>query len=199
MIPIKVCSNYYWVLGMFFFCRYGNCVPYHSQARQSPCDDVFESGVDYVYISHSRFRGRFSRFMDNIIKFGPQLLANLENCYDIARQVICHFYLPPCGNSTHFEPPTSVCSDTCYQLRDLCPTEWDVIVDVFEQNRLILGADRLLFIDCEDTGAYLSPIPHCCSNAGVNTNTSESYIHRDHINVWDNINTLFVFQLSLLG
>ena len=149
--------------------RYGNCVPYNAREMPTPCDDFYKSGVDYVYIPYQRIGGSFSKFMANVVKFGPQLLSSLESCYETARRVICHFYLPPCGNSTHFQPPTSVCSDTCKQLRDLCPTEWDSVVQTFEQNRIILEVDGLLFIDCEDTGQYLSPLPHCCSKAGVNT------------------------------
>lgn len=107
--------------------------------------------------------------MKTIVKFGPQLLSALESCYDTAVKVICHFYLPSCGNATHFQPPTSVCSETCYQLRDLCPVEWDLVVSTFEENRILLEADGLLFIECDNPGHYLSPLPHCCSNAGVNT------------------------------
>ena len=147
----------------------------------SPCDDFYESGVDYVYVPYQRFGGSYSKFMWNIIKFGPQLLATLESCYDTARRVICHYYLPPCGNATHFQPPTSVCSETCHNLKHLCPREWDIVVQTFEQNRVILEVDGLLFIDCGNTGQYLDPLPHCCSTAGVNSCESvpdTSCVHR---------------------
>ena len=167
-----------WVL---FICRYGNCVPYNAREMPTPCDDFYESGVDYVYIPYERIGGSFSMFMRNIVRFGPQLLASLESCYETARRVICHFYLPPCGNSTHFQPPTSVCGNTCHQLRDLCPTEWDRVVETFEQNRIILEVDGFLFIDCEDTGQYLSPLPYCCSKAGVNACESPEAIIDWHL------------------
>ena len=167
----SLCSFYvkYHPHYMFLTCRHGNCVPYRSQETPTPCDAIYESGVDYIYVSYERFDGSFSRFMHVIQKFGFQLLSTLESCYDTALKVICHYYLPPCGNATHFKPPTSVCSDTCHKLQDLCPLEWDLVVKTFEQNMIILEEDGLLFIECDNPGLYLHPLPHCCSNAGVNT------------------------------
>ena len=97
--------------------------------------------------------------MSDIIVMGPLLLAGLGRCYDAARRIICHFYLPPCGNSTIFELPTSVCKETCYAVQDMCGEEWENVVSMFEQ--------RATFIECEDTGKHLNPLLYNCSDLGI--------------------------------
>ena len=146
-------------------CRYGNCVPYRAQEKASPCDDLYTSGVDYVFVPFSRYKGKYSMLMKSIVIFGPQLLSGFDKCYDIAKRVICHFYLPPCGNTTSFETPTSVCEDTCHAVQDACGTQWESVkrfLDIF------FGADHsLAFIDCDDTGRHLDPISHKCSTMDI--------------------------------
>ena len=105
--------------------------------------------------------------MSDIITFGPVLLASLDRCYDAARRIICHFYLPPCGNSTLFELPTSVCKETCYTVQDMCGEEWENVVSMFEQNRLSIEPEGTTFIECEDTGKHLNPLPYNCSDLGI--------------------------------
>ena len=106
--------------------------------------------------------------MADIVAYGELVLAGLDHCNDIVRRVICHFYLSPCGNSTHFESPTSVCKETCHQIGKMCGQEWESIVVLFELNRLALASDGMTFINCEDPGRHLKPLPYQCSNLNIN-------------------------------
>lgn len=108
--------------------------------------------------------------MKDIVFFGALLLDGLDRCYDVARQVICHYYLPPCGNSTHFEPPTSVCQETCREVEQLCGEEWENVVALFDQNRIALELDGTTFIDCADPGKQLYPVPHECKDVNITGN-----------------------------
>lgn len=148
-------------------CRYGNCVPFRAREEESICDDLYISGVDYIYVPQSRYHGRYSQLMADTIFFGPLLLAGLDKCYDVARRMICHFYFPPCGNSTVFELPTSVCKDTCRAVESICGEEWDNVVKMFEQNRVVLELVGQTFINCDDPGHHLNPIPYKCTDLGI--------------------------------
>ena len=138
-------------------------MPFRKHKRDSVCDEFYTSGVDYIYIPKTRTHGRYSRLMRDIIDFGPLLLSSLDRCYNAARRVICHFYLPPCGNSTTFELPTSVCRETCLTVQELCGEEWESVINMFQQNRLALEIEGTTFIDCEDTGKHLNPLPYSCA------------------------------------
>ena len=141
------------------------CEPYAGLA--GPCNSLFRAGVDYIYIPHTRANGdqhHLSRHMNDTqlaITFIP------ERCRDVTVKLLCNFYLIPCGNSTVFQPPVSVCSEQCFHLRnDLCPNEW-VQVLAFFRTRPDLIDLGLGFIDCNNTGLMLKPLPHCCTDAGV--------------------------------
>ena len=86
---------------------------------------------------------------------------------DEVREVLCHYYLPPCGNATVFELPTSVCEDVCEHLENLCPEVVREIDIFFETNKEILAPYGLTMINCSNTGDYLPPIQHCCSSLGI--------------------------------
>ena len=142
--------------------RYGHCIPFRKQEQESLCDNFYTSGVDYIYVPNTRNNGRYSRLMKDIINFAPILLARLDKCYEPALRIICHFYLPPCGNSTSFELPTSVCEETCMRVQESCGQEWESVLEMFRQNRIALEIEGTAFIDCENTGKHLSPLPHNC-------------------------------------
>ena len=86
---------------------------------------------------------------------------------DEVREVLCHYYLRPCGNATVFELPTSVCEDVCKHLENLCPEVVREIDIFFETNKEILAPYGLTMINCSNTGDYLPPIHHCCTSLGI--------------------------------
>ena len=150
-----------------FIYRYGNCVPYDTSilVKGTPCDDLVIQNVDYVFIPHNRAFGNLQYFLrilgdvELIFSFVPEI------CRDEAKLVFCHYFFPTCGNSTVFEPPTSICEDTCNQLRSLCPVEWELARDYFE-TRPNLGTLGFTMINCSNTGEYLPP-SHCCEDLGI--------------------------------
>lgn len=80
---------------------------------------------------------------------------------DCVRQVfrtLCNFYLPPCGNSTHPVPPSSICPEECQMVQDKCQLTWDAVM-------LFLTLDPIIY--CNDTSQLLFPVPHCCTDAGL--------------------------------
>ena len=147
--------------------RYGSCVPFSPYLLGTggiPCDEVYETGTDYVYINNANeslqplnILGGIERELDDVFSDHDCTLSTMR--------MICHYYLPPCGNSTHFEPPTSVCSDACHQQSQMCPFHW-----TFIESRL--GSNPL---NCSYTDAVLNPLPHSCSDLGVYT--SMFYAH----------------------
>ena len=129
------------------------------------CDDLYKVGVDYVYLPND---GNFLKILDDIVRFGEYFLESFNDCYEQARRVFCHYYLPPCGNSTHFISPTSVCPNNCKQIDEKCPDEWDVLVNDF---KFVLESGITQIIDCNFSGEHLAPLPSCCEdyNTGIYT------------------------------
>ena len=151
---------------------YGNCVPYDTNTIPSgtPCNDLFQQRVDYVYIPYTRTGGDlrsylgFLRDVNFVFQLAPQ-------CKREAQLILCHYFLPPCGNSTVLKPPTSVCKDVCNYLRSLCPVEYEFVLDYFQQRPGLLLAG-LTLINCSNTGEYIEPLPHCCSDVGIDIRKS---------------------------
>ena len=163
------------------FCayRFGNCVPFTLGERENICDGFYTPGVDYVYIPYRRQNGIYSELIavaENaaIIRGGIP-----DRCLDPAIRVFCHYYLPPCGNTTLFEPPTSVCMEVCNYLRDLCPLEWERVVAFFEESDATFRPEGLTFINCSNTGEYLDPLPYCCSDTGVDIHSAQPSSQRN--------------------
>ena len=144
--------------------RYGNCVPYNSSSL-TPCDDLYIQDVDHVFIPYNRGGGDLEYFLsfvgdaELVFSFAPEI------CRDEAKAIICPYFLPPCGNSTVFEPPTSICEATCNYLRSLCPNEWEK-VSQFMETQLFLTKNGFTMINCSNTGEYLPP-SHCCEDLGI--------------------------------
>ena len=110
---------------MFFFLltlfRNGSCVPFSPNllGTDIPCESDYDSGTDYVYIQD---RESFQAL--SIIWRIQDEFKEDSFCMNSTIKMICHHYLPPCGNSTHFEPPTAVCSDACLLQSHMCRTNW---------------------------------------------------------------------------
>ena len=136
--------------------------------NSSICDDLYEEGVDYVYVPHNRSKGSFSTLIEDSVTHGSNLLSSFNKCYEPARRLLCHFYFPPCGNSTVFKAPTAVCPEQCKVIGQLCPEEWKSLVKKYSTTLDLFSRDGLSLIDCNFPGKYLVPLPHCCSDAGIN-------------------------------
>ena len=120
------------------------------------CDGIVRPDVDYVYASfrlgdQSTIAQLLNENVTNITT-----LTHTEYCMKEVFRVLCYFYLPPCGNSTHLAPPPSICQEECYMVQKECNTTW---------NTVFKNLDPI--IDCSDTSMLLFPVPHCCTGAGL--------------------------------
>ena len=84
-----------------------------------------------------------------------------EDCIKMMYRVLCHYYLPPCGNTTHPAPPSSICQEECQMVRDKCKDTWNAALVV------LYKLEIKPIIDCSDTSNVIFPIPHCCTGAGL--------------------------------
>ena len=92
---------------------------------------------------------------------------------------MCYYLYPPCGNTTHFVPPTALCEDICsYLTTELCQAEWQQILLYLEGVGDILSHYNVKFLNCSDPGAPLGDLPHCCSNAGVTIPQPSEDVHK---------------------
>ena len=83
-----------------------------------------------------------------------------EDCVKKVFRVLCRYYLPPCGNSTHPVPPSSICQEECQMVQKKCNRTWETVLFVFKDIPLPT-------IQCNDTSRLLFPVPHCCSDGGL--------------------------------
>ena len=119
-------------------------------------------------MSYQRTGGSLDTYRDIIEQAAGLLFALFrDECQDLALRILCHYFLPPCGNSTTFKPPTSVCMETCNYMQETCPNEWNLVLAYFEEVDISARNHGATFINCSDTGQYLNPLPHCCSNLGI--------------------------------
>ena len=114
---------------------------------------MYTPGIHHVYVPYWRVGGDFDAYFE-IIEAAAALIRAIfkGDCFDPALRVLCHYYLPPCGNSTTFESPTSVCMETCYYLQDICPNEWEQAIAFFNENDAFVDDYDAGYIECNDTG-----------------------------------------------
>ena len=124
-------------------------MPFRKHETESICDEFYTPGVDYIYVPNTRTHGQYSKVMKYMVSFGFLVLGTLAKCGDVARQAICHFYLPPCGNSSVFELPTSNCRETCQILQETCGEDWEIAIASFQQNPFLIE-EGIDVMDCED-------------------------------------------------
>jgi len=138
-------------------------LPYRNGSRPTPCDVLFTSGVDLVYLPNGRAGGSLDTL--NSFAADTNVFINLisEPCREVARKAVCYFYYPPCGNVTTFEPPKSLCRDECaYVVNTVCPFEWHLASQHFAGIQGLLNRFDLHFINCSNPATYIEPLPHCC-------------------------------------
>ena len=153
--------------------RYGRCFPYETSS--TPCDELYTEGETYVFLLSRRAGGNFNLYLAVFQNSQPYIDIFPPECIDKARKIFCHYYLPTCGNSTVFEPPTSVCEDVCEHLRNLCPDQFQQLALHLNLNAELFSPFGLTMIDCMNTGDYISPLQHCCSDLDIEIR--ESTIH----------------------
>ena len=108
-------------------CRHGTCVPFSTfpAILGSPCDSVYETGTDYVYLSNEVTRSFYEELL-NIIHEAENALEEIfiDECTNTTKTMICNYYLPPCGDAARLTTPTSVCPTACEEQSRRCPSQW---------------------------------------------------------------------------
>ena len=126
------------------------------ESETDVCDGIVRPDVDYVYAS---FRlgdqSTIAQLLNENVK-SITTPTHTEYCVREIFRVLCYFYLPPCGNSTHLAPPPSICQEECHTVQRECNTTW---------NTVFKNLDPIL--ECSDTSMLLFPVPHCCIGAGL--------------------------------
>ena len=144
-------------------------MPYKTLEQGNQCGFLYTPDVDNVYVPFQREFENFDQYITfaDIAVLTPFLIPS--KCIDPFMRIFCHFFLPPCGNSTVLELPTSVCMETCKSVQEICPLEWERLLTYYEANDIFFRRNGLTFINCSNTGEYLNPLPYCCSDVGVDT------------------------------
>ena len=144
---------------------FGECSVYKSETVV--CGGVLTFGIDNVYATSALGN------QTTISALVNQHILNIqtdhdEECVKQVFRVLCHFYLPPCGNTTHPAPPSSICQEECQMVQENCQKTWNSV--------LLTVSDIDLIANCNDTSILLFPVPHCCTGAGLGL-----LLHNPHI------------------
>ena len=82
-------------------------------------------GIDQVYASSALGnQTTISDFLNSKMKDLDSVNHN-EDCVKQVFRVLCHFHLPPCGNTTHPAPPSSICQEECQMVQGNCSDMWN--------------------------------------------------------------------------
>ena len=152
---------------MFYSCnfRLGKCEAYTGGVEV--CEGVVRPAYDHIYIPASYGnQSNISTTLNNKIRRSHEVFATHDkDCVDQVFRVLCHYYLPPCGNFTHPLPPSSICQEECAQVQSKCPETW--------QTAGLLASYP--FINCDYTSQWLFPLPNCCTGAGISPGMFNKY------------------------
>ena len=133
--------------------RFGVCEPY--QGGIEVCDGVFTEDVDNVFIAATHgSQENISMFLEKNVE--TTLISQFDDvtCHDLIYRIICKYYLSPCGTVSSQLPPSSVCPEDCSVVEAECPVAWAAAKS---------GLKEYNFISCDDTSAFLFPLPSCCT------------------------------------
>ena len=139
-------------------CRFGYCKLFQSENHGTLCDALYTPEVDYVYTKW----GTNVNSLDIDIHTNALLPGITSWCIESVIKIWCHIFLPSCGNSSVFKPPTSVCKETCNYVKEKCDNMWNIF-ELYIKNT----TDVLTPINCSNTGEHLDPLPYCCSDVGI--------------------------------
>ncbi len=132
----------------------------------SACDSQYEIGVDYVYVPFTRVNGNLTELNRLLELFIPFVDGLSVECRSIVLHGSCYYYLPPCGNSTHFVPPPAPCHDDCVAAQtQVCPDEYNSLKSLANIAAIDVEVLGTNIVNCSDPGEFINPLPHCCYTA----------------------------------
>ena len=121
------------------------------------CSRVFQVGKDHVFISTKLESQRdISLILNEHIPKTLRSTSLVDNdfCYDNVIEIICKYYMSPCGNESSKQLPRSICLEDCFTVERDCPTTWKTVAQSLK---------RYQFINCNRTTTNIFPIPSCCN------------------------------------
>ena len=139
----------------FIHFRFGTCEQYK---QASGICNVYFNSTNYVYIPNTLRQSRTATTLNRITTTNTSATAQ---CQDNVMRIICHHFYAPCGRNGIIHLPTSVCREECSYVRDNCEAFWNqaFLAIISEVGRSI--------VNCETPELALSPLPSCCTGAGV--------------------------------
>lgn len=155
----------------------GNCSPYKGTIndRATPCDNVFEVGVDYVYVPNRRLDGDQQEIRDFIEDIVPSLQFiqfQFPECLAVLSRALCVHYYLPCGFNNTRHVPRFLCPDVCqYLTDDVCRAVWPLAMEQLRVNAPPgFRNSGVNLPECNNPSkiiSFLSLSDDCCSNAGI--------------------------------
>lgn len=135
-------------------------------AETAVCEDFLRLGTDYVYVSNTLgTQSSISEYLNDNIETARNLIAiHSEECLEQVFRLLCFYYLPPCGNATHLQSPSSICQEECLHVQETCSATWEAVTLAFTRLEPVLN--------CSDTSNIIFPLPNCCTGAGVQFSSS---------------------------
>ena len=133
------------------------------------CDGVLTEDIDKVFIAaiHGSQKNVSNFLEQNVLT--ALILDNGGNiCRDKIYRIICKYYLSPCGIASSQLPPYSICPEDCSAVQTECPAAWEAAQ---------IGLKDYHFISCEDTSAFLFPLPSCCTGIGLREKGAHVLVH----------------------
>ena len=127
------------------------------RGQSSLCASVYSEMPAYVYRKTGFNQSGLLHQLNRVLAL---ILLDNQECIAMIKSIVCHYFLPPCGANGTMHLPRGVCSEECSQVQDSCSEEWMKISND-------LGFSSLEVINCTTTQSYLSPLPACCTSAGV--------------------------------
>ena len=147
----------YHVINLYLSPSHGDCSVYTSET--GVCDGIMRLGIDYVYASSKLGnQSTVAGLLNEKRKAVETVIAGHdESCVQQVFTVLCHFYLPRCGNATHFASPSTICPKQCHAVQERCKITWNSIMSAFATINPV--------INCDYISQLLSSVPHCCTKA----------------------------------
>ena len=141
--------------------RFGKCELYSENMKV--CDDVFTVGVDYVFVPRIHGAHSSQEAISTILSLAVLELQN-SNCHSHILQIICKYYLSPCGTKSF---PYSICPEDCNAVQKKCSVEWKAVQQALKEYQ---------FINCTYTSTLLFPLKSCCKRVGLQFQPSATTI-----------------------
>ena len=141
--------------------RFRSCEQYEQASNL--CNTYFNE-TDYVYTPNKMTQSQIAATLSRIPT--TNISATAE-CRDNVLRIICRKFFVLCGRNGTIYLPTSICQEECSYVRDTCQTFWNQAFEAIES--------ELERVNCETPGSALSPLPTCCTGAGVSMPTTSEF------------------------